>query len=315
MNFTWFASAYDTDDVLYRLLAMVQIAGVLILAAGVPRAFEEQDFGLGTLGYVIMRLAMVALWLRAAREDRRRRQVALRYALAITLVQAGWIARLAFAEFVGLTGFLILVIAELVTPLWAERSMTTTWHPSHIAERYGLLTIIVLGESVLSAVVAVQTGLDAAVATTTMLTIALSGLVILFSMWWLYFAHPADRILTSNRVSFPWGYGHYLIFASAAAVGAGLAVSVDHASGEAHLSDFAAATSLTAPVAVFLLSLWLVHARPHHPGPLITTAFLAAPVLILATPLTSFPLPLTAAIMAALSALTSTASGRTARER
>ncbi|MFD1117613.1 low temperature requirement protein A [Sphaerisporangium aureirubrum] len=312
MNFTWFASAYDTDDVLYRLLVLVQISSVLILAAGVPRAFEYKDFGLVTLGYVVMRLAMVALWLRAAREDRARRRVALRYALGITVVQAGWIARLALPESTGLASFLVLVAAELATPLWAERSLTTTWHSSHIAERYSLLTIIVLGESILSATVAVQAGLDGEAPTSTMLTIALSGLVIVFSMWWLYFAHPAEKILTSNRVAFPWGYGHYLIFASAAAVGAGLAVSVDHASGKSHLGDFATTTALTAPVAVFVLSLWLVHARPHHPGPLITAAFLAAPVLILATPFTPFPLPLTALIMAALTA----ASGRgTARTR
>src|SRR5262245_46321601 len=41
MNFTWFASAYDTDDVPYRLAVFVQITGALILAAGVPRAFDE----------------------------------------------------------------------------------------------------------------------------------------------------------------------------------------------------------------------------------------------------------------------------------
>ncbi|HEX8803081.1 MAG TPA: low temperature requirement protein A, partial [Acidimicrobiales bacterium] len=45
MNFTWFASAYDNDDVPYRLTVLVQIAGVLILAAGVPRAFADEDFG------------------------------------------------------------------------------------------------------------------------------------------------------------------------------------------------------------------------------------------------------------------------------
>src|SRR5262245_46780796 len=39
MNVTWFASAYDTDDLAYRLLMFVEIAGVLVLAAGVPRAF------------------------------------------------------------------------------------------------------------------------------------------------------------------------------------------------------------------------------------------------------------------------------------
>src|SRR5688572_24301986 len=46
MNFTWFASAYDCDDGPYRLATFVQIAGVLVLAAGVPRAFDSKDFGL-----------------------------------------------------------------------------------------------------------------------------------------------------------------------------------------------------------------------------------------------------------------------------
>ena len=42
MNFTWFASAYDCDDVPYRLTMFVQIAGALILAAGVPAMFEHR---------------------------------------------------------------------------------------------------------------------------------------------------------------------------------------------------------------------------------------------------------------------------------
>src|SRR5215211_4887679 len=59
MNFTWFASSYDTDDVPYRLLTMVQMAGVLVLAAGVPSAFEESDFRAVTLGYLVMRIGLV----------------------------------------------------------------------------------------------------------------------------------------------------------------------------------------------------------------------------------------------------------------
>ena len=39
-------------------------------------------------------------------------------------------------------------------PVWAERVNMTPWHPHHIAERYGLFTIIVLGESVLAATTA-----------------------------------------------------------------------------------------------------------------------------------------------------------------
>src|SRR3954452_14038435 len=83
MSFTWFASAYDTDDVPYRLLTLLQMSGVLVLAAGVPAAFDDGNFTAVTIGYVIMRIAMVAQWLRAAREDPQHREVALRYALGI----------------------------------------------------------------------------------------------------------------------------------------------------------------------------------------------------------------------------------------
>jgi low temperature requirement protein LtrA len=76
VNFTWFASAYGTDDVAYRLVTFVQIAGVLVVAAGVPSAFEALDFRIMVTGYVIMRIALVAQWLRAAREDPDHRRTA-----------------------------------------------------------------------------------------------------------------------------------------------------------------------------------------------------------------------------------------------
>src|SRR6201985_507368 len=41
INFSWFASAYDTDDWIYRLTTMVQMVGVLILALGIPPVFSS----------------------------------------------------------------------------------------------------------------------------------------------------------------------------------------------------------------------------------------------------------------------------------
>src|SRR5919107_589938 len=87
MNFTWFASSYDTDDVPYRLLTMVQMAGVLVLAAGVPAAADHADYGVVTVGYLIMRMALVAQWLRAGLEDPAGRRAAMRYAAGICLLQ------------------------------------------------------------------------------------------------------------------------------------------------------------------------------------------------------------------------------------
>ncbi len=89
MNFTWFASSYDTDDVLYRLLTMVQMAGVLVLAAGVPAAFGSSDYRAITFGYLVMRVGLVAQWLWAGTEDPASRRTAVRYALGISVVQVG----------------------------------------------------------------------------------------------------------------------------------------------------------------------------------------------------------------------------------
>jgi len=122
MNFTWFASAYDTDDIAYRLTTLVQIAGALVFAAGVPRAMDQRDFAIATLGYVIMRLAMVTQWLRAARSDPGHRQACLRYAAGVTVVQIGWVLRLALTEPWNMVVFVVLVVAELGVPI--SRSAT-----------------------------------------------------------------------------------------------------------------------------------------------------------------------------------------------
>jgi low temperature requirement protein LtrA len=260
MNFTWFASAYDTDDVLYRIATLVQIAGALILAAGVPRAFEG-DFVIVTVGYLVMRVALTGQWLRASLGDPERRETGRRYALGVAAVQLGWVARLALpGGWVAATGFLVLVALELSVPVWAERRSAMRWHPGHIAERYGLFTLIVLGESVAAATTAVQSAVGSGQPLGSLLTLAAGGLLVVFSMWWLYFEQHADeRLSGTNLGSFVWGYGHYVIFASAAAVGAGLQVAVDHDAGTAHLPAWGAAGSVAVPVALYLLSVWLLH--------------------------------------------------------
>src|SRR5947207_8271597 len=182
MQFTWFASAYDTDDVPYRLAVLVQLSGALVLAAGVPRALDARDFGITTLGYVMMRMAVVGQWLRAAASHPDGRPCALRYAAGITLAQLGWVARLALPDTAGSVMFLVLVAVELAVPFWAESAARTPWHPGHIAERMGLFTLIVLGESVLSATVGVQQALDSTAHFADLAPVVVGGVLVVFAM-------------------------------------------------------------------------------------------------------------------------------------
>ncbi|GGL21813.1 membrane protein [Sphaerisporangium melleum] len=262
MNFTWFASSYDTDDVPYRLLTMVQMAGVLVLAAAVPAAAEHGDYRFVTFGYVIMRIGLVVLWLRAGLADPARRSTALRYAAGITVLTVGWLYHSVLAPMVAeLPLFVVLAVLELAVPRWAERAEPTTWHPHHIAERYGLFTIILLGESVLAASRGVEAALAMTGISSPFVVIAVSGLVVLFALWWLYFLVDAGEGLSDRRDrSYLWGYGHYGIFAALAALGAGLEVAVEQSGHGITAGPLVVGYAVAIPVGVFLLLLWMVHA-------------------------------------------------------
>ena len=286
MNFSWFASAYDTDDVPYRVTALVQIVGVLMLAAGVPRAFDDGDFQLTAVGYAVMRLALVTQWLRAgAAETGAARATAFRYAVGVTVCQVGWMVLLLPDGAPPVWAFVLMAVAELAVPPLAERPAPTTWHPRHIAERYGLFTIIVLGESVAAATVAVQSAVDEHEELGALLPMAAGGLLIVFSAWWIYFAVPIEEHLASNREAFLWGYGHFAVFASAAAIGAGLEIAVEQAVGAAELSVRAASAAVSLPTAVFVFSVWLLHSRHYKRG---LAQQLTMPVSALAVVLCTF---------------------------
>ncbi|HEY0186142.1 MAG TPA: low temperature requirement protein A [Cellulomonas sp.] len=260
MNFTWFATSFDTDDWLYRVMTFLQMGGVLVLAAGAGAAMAEHDFTLVTIGYVVMRLALVGQWLRAAVSHPALRPTALRYATGIVLVQAAWVARLFLPPTAGLVGFVVLAVAEVLVPVWAERHGTTPWNPHHVAERYGLFTLILLGESILASATAVVEALDSGDRTGDLLAISGAGLVIAAGMWWVYFARehlPAPGL----GPSLLFGYFHYVIFAAAGAFSAGIEVAIDRATGATELAPTAAAATLAVPTAVFLAGVWWLTLR------------------------------------------------------
>jgi len=233
-------------------------------------------------------MAMVVQWLRASGADPERSATARRYAAGIAVMQVAWVGTL-FLPWFGPAVFAVLALGELLVPVWAERASRTSWHPHHIVERYGLLTLIVLGESILSATAAVQAAMAAGERLSALVPIIVGGLLIVYSMWWIYFDRPAHDLLTTFRRAFVWGYGHYFVFAAAAAVGAGLGVAVDRVGAHASIDPVAAGLAVTVPVALFLVCLWILLDRPEYrrtralgpvaAGVVLATTFTPQPVL------------------------------------
>jgi len=266
---TWFASAYDTDDWIYRLLTMVQMVGVLVLALGLPPMFESIDRGshvdnsVMVLGYVIMRVSLIVLWLRVAYHDQARRRCAMAYAVALTVAQVGWICLLVAdtSVTVMLLFAAVLAVIEPAGPIIAERRYgTTPWHAEHIAERYGLLTIITLGEVILGTVAAINAVLHAEGWTVDTALVGLAGVALAFGMWWMYFVIPSAELLQQFRErSFDWGYGHIPLFASIAAAGAGLHVAALFLERQAHISEFAVVLTTAVPTSIYVMCLYGVY--------------------------------------------------------
>ncbi|WP_243696947.1 low temperature requirement protein A [Labedella endophytica] len=299
MNFTWFASAFDTDDWLYRVTTIVQMAGALVVAAGAGPAMERGDFGLVVLGYIVMRLAMVIQWLRAAAGSPEFRATALRYAVGIAGVQALWVLWwLTDVDGLQYLGFIVLAAAELAIPVWAQRAGFTPSHPHHITERYGLFTLILLGESILASANAIIDAIDHSDALAPLLTIAVTGLILASGMWWVYFARPQHERLATARGSFVFGYVHYVIFAAAGAFSAGIEVAIDHDTHQSNLAAAVAAATTTVPVALFVLGIWFLALRDLLPRWANFAVVLLA-TAIAASALAPFSLVFAAALMIA----------------
>ena len=308
MNFTWFASAYDTDDTAYRLLTMVQLVGVLVLAAGVTQA-AQGHFTTVTVGYLVMRVGLVSLWLRASREHPERRQTCRRYAIGIAGVQALWVARLALPPSWGLPSFLVLALLEFAIPMWAEQRGHTPWHAHHIAERYSLFTIIVLGECVLGASNAVASVIQSTGWSFSAVLVGFGSASLVMALWWVYFLVPCGPALHHHRErAFGWGYGHAFVFFSLAALGAFLGVVADQlkaplvahggAGGAGAVADVVAGVAPTATahpvsatyaialvaaaVALYLLSVWWMSQAVTRVGARLRGVWLASVVILAA---------------------------------
>ena len=270
INFSWFASAYDTDDWFYRLTTMVQMIGVVVFALGIPAFFASLEHGghveNGVLlaGYIVMRVALIAQWLRAAKQDPSRRRTALSYAFFVGIAQVGWvivtILDLDVVPFFAVT--VAVFLFEGIGPMLAERKSETgtPWNPFHIAERYGRLAIITLGEGVFGTVAAVSVLVQEQDWSVEAVLVVVAGVGLTFGLWWSYFIFPSGQVLAKHRGrQFLWGYGHLPLYGSIAATGAGVHVAAYVIEGHAEVGTVGAILAVAVPVMIFSVALFALY--------------------------------------------------------
>jgi low temperature requirement protein LtrA len=223
LGHTFHATRFDQQRPDQRVLGLVQIVAVTVIAYGVSDAFGVRGlaFALGLAGFKLL-LAVAYL-----RERRWRGAHGLIRAYAgLYLLQAAlWAASVVLPPTARVALWVLALTLDLVSPWWVARYTTTVRpHPEHLPERFGLFTIILLGEGVASVV----HGLDhspelhgQAVAA------ALVGGALTFATWLGYFevtrAHREREIEGSygGRNLRLWAYGHVPIYVGVFSLSAG----------------------------------------------------------------------------------------------
>lgn len=297
VNFSWFSSAYDTDDWIFRVMTMTQMIGVIVLAIGLPRMFASLensdglvDTSMMVLGYVIMRIALVLQWIRAMKQDPLHRRACLTYAIGITVTQAGWIGLLFVDPSAVATAAIVLslVLAELAVPRLAEKQDGgTPWNAHHIGERHSLFAIIALGEGIVGTVALLSAAVEAHGWTADAILACISGVGLAFGMWWIYQILPSVRVLHEHRErAFVWSYCQMGIVVCILATGAGLHVAAYVLEHKSSIGVPAALLATALPVAgfvglVYALYGYLVRrSDPLHTWLLVLTALVMMAAII-----------------------------------
>lgn len=297
-GFTWYSAAFNDDDGVNRVALLAAMAGVAALAAGVPGAAHGRSSTF-VVAYAALFVLLAALYARAWVRVQAARRLSARYAVGDLVGAVLWLASLALDEGVRPAVWVVAMLILMGAPVLAAASQDTlSYEAEHIAERYGLFTLIVLGESVVVTVGGLQTESSGAA-----VVVALLGLVVAAAIWWLYFDRFRGMPAGGLRSGWAWAQGHLLVFAGIAAAAVGVELAVE-AAAHAEALELADRLPLCAGVASYLAAMAIIRAATRRVDCVVGLRSAAAALIIALAFIALGPVALAAAVAAIITAET-----------
>jgi low temperature requirement protein LtrA len=222
---TLFSSRFNTDDIIQRLLTLTQIFAVAVMAANAKDALDSRSSAGFAAAYGGVRLVLVAQYMRA-RHVVEARPLTIRYLLGHGVAALLWLLSAAVPAPGRFWIWGVAFLIDFGTPWLADRHSTRIPHDAaHLPERFGLFTLILLGE----AVVAVMRGMESQENWPALAAIsAIGGMAVLFAVCWWYFdgatvsaAHPI-RSRRDAIVFQVWSHAHLPLYLGVVVVGVGI---------------------------------------------------------------------------------------------
>lgn len=218
LGYTVYADRFDADDVAFRVLMLAGMLAVAGLAVAVPEAFVGGSLPFA-LCYIANRLVLIFMYLRVSRSVPEARRVARFLNGAYAGGTALWLVSLLFPEPVRFIFWAAAILLEASIPLAFRRVMVSVpFHATHLPERFGLFTIIVLGESLVAVVIGlgdVDWGLRTG-------WIAVAGFLAAGALWWVYFDCFEGVDISGGPIPRTFIYGHLPIAVGLTGLGVGV---------------------------------------------------------------------------------------------
>jgi low temperature requirement protein LtrA len=222
---TVFSTRFDTDDVIQRGLTLVQMFAVAVMAANAKDALDSRSSAGFAAAYAAVRFVLVAQYFRA-RHVPEARPLTMRYLVGHGAAAILWLASalVPAPERFWLWGIAFAI--DLGTPWVAvPHSVKVPPDAAHLPERFGLFTLILLGESVVAVMQGMESQEDWSPAAAAS---AFLGMGISFLIWWWYFdgaSGASEQPVRTNREAIRfhiWSYAHFPLYLGIVIAGVGV---------------------------------------------------------------------------------------------
>lgn len=223
-----YATRFDTDDRVERAATLLQMVAVIFMAANAEQGLDSDSSAGFAAAYAVMRLILVARYLRAASRGGPQ-DLARDHAAGFGAAAILWLMSSMAPPPWRYAIWMIALAIDLGTAAVGSRhTVSVPPHASHLPERFGLFTLILLGEAIVAIMSGIQHQPEWSVSAA---GAALSGIGLVCAVWWAYFdgvgaaGHRPVRSAEDSRRLAAWSVAHLPMYLGIAMFG----VATEHA--------------------------------------------------------------------------------------